>query len=96
MTGDEVLNTNFAEKLRARAENRVPVIVYAADPGNTTSQEAIDARYRAKLVARSGKSEPVAAASEPAQAPAPQSEAAELAALEEATRPDGDKPSRRK
>lgn len=101
MTAEEVLQANFAEKMRARAENRVPVIVTPAEPSNPNSESAIEERFRAKLAARHAKpaepAEPEAAAkpeapaaAAPAVSAAPTGEAAELAALEEATRPDGD------
>ncbi len=100
MTADEVLNLNFAEKMRARAEGRVPVVTAPAEPNNPVSTEAVESRFKAKMAAHltaakaagtpaKVEAAPVAVAGSPTVVEAPKSsEAAELAALEEATRPD--------
>src|SRR5690606_24669987 len=53
MTPDE----RFAEKMRARAEGRAPVIVTESALPKGNSPAAVEARFRAKL-ARHGKPEP--------------------------------------
>jgi hypothetical protein len=47
----------YQEKLRARAEGRVPVVVQLPEPIAGETPAAVESRYRAKL-ARHGKPEP--------------------------------------
>jgi hypothetical protein len=48
------VDQRYQEKLRARRENRTPVVMRAPDPSTIagTTPEAVDARYRAKVAAR--------------------------------------------
>jgi hypothetical protein len=63
MTPDE----RYQEKLRARAEGRVPVIVTAPALPRGMSPQAIEARYIAKMARHGKPSEPAPEATPPAK-----------------------------
>ena len=83
-TVDEV----FQEKLRARREGRTPVVTTTPPIPTGNSRDAIDARFRAKLVARAAPPAP-----EPEPKPdKPKAPDPKIKATEQLTEPKPDKP----
>jgi hypothetical protein len=80
----------YQEKLRARRENRTPVVAQAPDPstiaGNTP--EAVDARYRAKVTGRAMPTKPAEGKPE-----APSKVESKVAKKGEDGKPEGTKPA---
>lgn len=64
-TREEQLNARYREKIRAREERRAPIVITGSEPVIGGPASDVDARYQAKLAARSTVAKPEPKAEEP-------------------------------